>query len=220
MDGRALAELHDLCSRDEELASAVARLRELETAVTQTRARAAAIDAFFAAYPAEESRAIAAVHSAAADLERRRDELAASEDDLASARNNEERDLAEKAFGRARDHVAVAEAGLLRAQTACEEHQRDAAELPTELSRLEAEARKISSSAPDLPTPGVGAGALGAWASHAHAELFVGLSQLASQRERIIREANELASMLLGESTYGSTVAQTLRQVEARATAR
>ena len=216
MDGRAIAELHDLCRRDEELASAVAQLRELEAAVVQIRTRAAAIDAFFAAYPAEKSRTIAALHSAAADLERRRGELAAAEGDLASARNTEERELAEKAFGRARDHVAVAESGLLRARSACEELEREAAELPTELERLEAEARTINSSAPDLPTPGVGPGSLGDWASHAQAELFVGLSQLAAQRERIIREANELASMLLGEATYGSTVAQALRQVEAR----
>jgi len=35
-----------------------------------------------------------------------------------------------------------------------------------------------------------------------------------SSREQIVREANELASMLLGDPTYGSTVAQALARVE------
>jgi hypothetical protein len=52
------------------------------------------------------------------------------------------------------------------------------------------------------------------WASRAHAELFVAAGQIDVQRERIIREANELASMLLGEPTYLTTVAQALTRVE------
>ena len=154
------------------------------------------------------------------ELGRRHKELTTTESELAAARNDEERAHAEKALARGRDHVAVAESGLLRARSAYEELEGDAAELPSELSHLEVEAGEISRSAPDLPTPGTGPRALSAWASHAHAELFVALSQLGAQRERIIREANELASMLLGEPTYGSTVAQALRQVEARAQAR
>ena len=63
--------------------------------------------------------------------------------------------------------------------------------------------------------PGEGPRALIDWSSHAHAELFVATRQLDAQRERIIREANELATMLLGESTYGSTTAQILARVEA-----
>jgi hypothetical protein len=51
------------------------------------------------------------------------------------------------------------------------------------------------------------------WSSHAHAELFVAAGQLDAQRERVIREANELATMLLGEPTYGSTVGQLAERV-------
>ena len=39
------------------------------------------------------------------------------------------------------------------------------------------------------------------------------------QRERVIREANELATMLLGEPAYGATVAQALARVEGLTTA-
>ena len=52
------------------------------------------------------------------------------------------------------------------------------------------------------------------WASSKHAELFVALGQLDTQRERVIREANELATALLGEPTFGSTPAQVLERVE------
>jgi hypothetical protein len=38
------------------------------------------------------------------------------------------------------------------------------------------------------------------------------------QRERLIREANELASMLTGEATYGSTAAQALHAAESART--
>ena len=64
---------------------------------------------------------------------------------------------------------------------------------------------------PDVPPLG---SSLVEWASHAHAELFVAAGQIDVQRERVIREANELASMLLGEPTYGATVAQALARVE------
>ena len=55
--------------------------------------------------------------------------------------------------------------------------------------------------------------ALVEWASHAHAELFVAAGQLDAQRERVIREANELATALLGEPTYGSTLEQLAQRV-------
>ncbi len=97
-----------------------------------------------------------------------------------------------------------------------EAFERDAAELPAELTTLEGDARGIAATA-HLPEPSPSAGPrnLAEWASRSHAELFVARSQIDTQRERISREANELASMLLGEATYGSTVAQALQRVRA-----
>jgi hypothetical protein len=62
-----------------------------------------------------------------------------------------------------------------------------------------------------------GARGLIEWASYTHAKLFVAAGQIATSRERLIREADELASMLLGEPTYGATIAQALARVEANA---
>ena len=217
MDARALAELHELLRRDEELAAETARLEELGAAVARTRSRAEAIDEFFAGYTVEDSRLRTVVAAAEEELARRHTELTAAERDLAAARDDVERERAESACSRARDHVTVAESSLLRARSAHDELEHAAAELPAELTRLESDAQAVSATTPDLPSPGVGPRALSDWASHAHAELFVALSQLAAQRERLTREANELASMLLGDPTYGSTVAQALRRVEAGA---
>lgn len=94
--------------------------------------------------------------------------------------------------------------------------EREAAALPQELPRLEAQARRVAAGTNGVRTPSSGPDGLVGWASHARAELFVTLSQLTTRRDRVIREANELATSLLGEPTYGSTVAQALRRVEAR----
>ena len=212
MDARAVEELQDLERRDDELAAAAERLRALEGGIAKIRERAEAIDAFFASYAEQQSGRRAEVTDAEVELAERREEQDRAEKDLEAARNGEERELRAKALSRARDHVAVALARLDRAHADFEQLEREAAELPSELTALEAQALELASS--DLPVPGPEG--LVAWASHAHAELFVALSQLDTRRDRIIREANELASSVLGEPTFGSTVAQARRQVEAR----
>ena len=55
------------------------------------------------------------------------------------------------------------------------------------------------------------------WSSRVRAHVFVAAGQLDSQRDRVIREASELGSMLLGEPLYGATPAQVRARVEAAA---
>ena len=208
MDERAVNELRRLADLDAVLSAGGARLRGLDGEVAALRARTEAIDAFFASYTAEETRRERALQEADEELSRRGEELARAEKSLADARDDEARIHAEHGLARALDHIAVAEARRARAQGACDELERDAAAFPLELGDLEIRARAV----PDVPPP---EGSLVEWASHAHAELFVAARQVDAQRERVIREANELASMLLGEPTYGATVAQALARVEA-----
>jgi chromosome segregation ATPase len=198
VDSRALADLRSLAARDDELLVRAGELRERDREVAALRERAEAIEEFFARYPAEDDARRGALRGAEAEIARRREELSEAEAALAASDDPEH---AEKAVRRARDHIAVAESALLRARSAHEELELAAAELPLELAALEDRA-------------GVqGTRALVEWAAARHAELFVELGQIATQRERVIREANELASMLLGESTHGSTVAQALAKV-------
>jgi len=201
MDGRAVSELRALDERDRTLSERSARLRKADSDAACLRARAEAIDAFFSRYPEEESARRTAVRDAEAELQRRRAELEVARASLTDARSDDERRHAEKAVTRALDHVAVAESALSRAKSAHDELERDAAGLPRELAELEARA-------------GVqGAQALVDWAARTHADLFVELGQIDNQREWVIREANELATMLLGEPTYGSTVSQLAERV-------
>ena len=214
MDDRALNDLRSLAAQDAELAAATARLRELDSEAAEIRAAAEAVDRFFAAYPAEDTARGEAVRKAEAELARRGDELREAESRLAEARDEDARAHARHAVARAHDHIAVAEAGLARARAAHDELEREAAALPARMPALEAQAAAIAKEVSDVPAPGEGPRALVDWASHAHAELFVAAGYIDTQRERTIREANELASMLTGEPTYGSTAAQALARAE------
>jgi chromosome segregation ATPase len=207
MDERALHELKALAARDARLADDAERVHELDAQIRALRVRAEAIDAFFAAYPEEERRRRELADTARLELAERRTELAHAEAELETA-HDEARERAQSAVTRARDHVAVAEAALARETAAIAELERDASSLPEEVALLEERARVVAHEVPDRPAPPAGVRELVEWASHAHAELFVAAGQLDAQRERVIREANELATMLLGEPTYGSTVEQ------------
>lgn len=204
MDDRALSELQALDERDRDLSERAGRLRQADAEAAELRARAEAIDGFFAGYPEAEATRRAAVRDAEAELERRRAELAEARRLADEARSDDDRAHAAHAVSRGLDHVAVAESSLLRARSALDELERDAAALPDELVELERRAGVT------------GTHALVDWAARTHAELFVELGQIDLQRERVVREANELATMLLGEPTYGSTVGQALARVTAR----
>jgi chromosome segregation ATPase len=212
VDERAVNELRRLADLDAELSERAAALREQDGRIAAIRGRAEAIDAFFAAYPEEGARRSAELQAAQEEIARRREELADAERRLAEVQDDEARIHAEHAIARAVDHIAVAASRGERAQFAYDELERNASALPRELDELEARARAV----PDVPPLG---GSLVEWASHAHAELFVAAGQIDVQRERVIREANELATMLLGEPAYGATVAQALARVEGLTTA-
>ena len=201
MDDRAVSELRALDERDRGLSERAQRLRDADSEAAGLRARAEAIEAFFSRYPEEESARRDAVREAEAEVERRRAELDEARRSADDARSDDERAHAEKAVTRGLDHVAVAESSLIRARSAYDELEREAAALPAELEELERRAGVT------------GARVLVDWASRTHAELFVELGQIDTQRERVIREANELATMLLGEPTYGSTVAQLAQRI-------
>jgi predicted nucleic acid-binding Zn-ribbon protein len=207
VDRRALSELRELAGHDAELTAEADELRRRDDDVAAIRVRAEAIDAFFSSYANQQARHGSAIAAARADLAHRLEELALADAVLARARDEDARIHAQHAVDRAHDHRAVAESTLQRAEGELAELERKAAALPHELAELERRA---------------GGGVAGArglieWASHTHAELFVAAGQIATSRERLIREADELASMLLGEPTYGATIAQALARVEANA---
>lgn len=213
MDSRAAGELQSLAERDEELARESGRLRTLDAAIAQIRARAEAIATFFAEHEPQDARLRDAERDSEVALEHRRAELSERTADLDAARSDEERELQLRRVERANDHVALAERAVEQAHEAHRALERTSDELSRELPAVEARARALTGELADVKEPAPCE--LIEWASHAHASLFVALGQVDAQRERVIREANELATALLGEPTYGSTPAQALALVEA-----
>jgi chromosome segregation ATPase len=207
VDERAVQELRALAARDGELAASRADVAERDAKIARIRTRGEEIDAALALHPAERARLDEELIDAAAELARRRSELDGAERDLAAAPDDDAREHARHAVERAVDHIAVAQSRVGRAEAVRADLEQQIAGLPAERQALEEQARALAET-PEF------FGALADWASRAHADAFVAAGQIDAERERIIREANELASMLLGEPTYGSTVAQAVERVE------
>jgi chromosome segregation ATPase len=214
MDERATGELETLRARDGQLAAETSRLRAADLHVTAIRRRVEAIAAELEAFPAELDRLSAAAFDAADELERRRAAAEAGTRELAGDHDNETRQRLEREATWARERADAAAGKFERATAAVEQLEGDTAEAPAELAALRIEALALAEATPVLGEPEPGTDGLVTWASRAQAELFVEVGQLDRQRDNVIREANELATMLLGEPTYGSAVAQAVERVE------
>jgi hypothetical protein len=210
-----LTVLRQLAASDDELGAEGERLRALAEEVERVRAGADAVESFFAHYTEEESRRRAESAAAREHAARRAEEARAAAAQLEAATGDEQRAAAERAAARANDRVAIAEARVARAEGAERELEREAGVHQEEIPALEETARRVSHELPELPAKPKGPRELLDWASRARATLFVAEGGIATQRERLIREANELGTMLLGEPTYGSTAAQVRARVEA-----
>jgi len=205
-------ELRALVRREREDAEESDRLHRLDADVAALRARAEAIAGFFAAEREEGARLQRAEEEAIDEVAQREREIANADEELARARNETERALAEQRATRARDHLQVASLAAERAAENRAAFELEAAELTHELPRLEQSARALADEIPGDAT--LDDADLIDWASRARAALFVASSDVDARRERAVREANELASAVLGESTHGSTAEQALARVE------
>lgn len=215
VDDRTVGELRELERRDDELAATAGRLRSLDGEIASVRRRSEEIDAFFAGYPTAEARRREAVAAAQAELEQRERDLDAARRAFDQAKEGDERAAAERVLERARDHVSVAVERVARAAAAREELEREAGELPRELPPLAERAGAVAGELDGVGVPESAPRALIDWAGRAHASLFVALAQVNGQRDRLIREASELAAALLGDPVFGSTLGQIRARVEA-----
>ena len=220
-----LALLRDLERADEAVAAELAELDELYTEVEELRGRALELQEFFAGLPAAREAAAADVASAEQRLSQARDaledavgELARAEAEadaerLAEARRIElrERDavlIAEHRSAAARDHAAELETRAETAEretTALEERARELAEALLARPRLTGEA---------VARPEPGASGVAVWGTRARAALLVARSQLAAERDAVVRQANELGAVVLGEELPPQGAAAVARRVE------
>jgi hypothetical protein len=218
-----LAHAQELERRDRELADQIRRLTDLTVRVETVRRRAEETLTFLTGLP-EERRRLRAAHE-----EAERDVLAATKALDAAVERRLEAELggkgpaeaerrAEEAARRVLDE-AVARVERLERRLAALEERAEA--MRTQALALEDEAGVLAAELSEIPRvshgtvlqPPARLEGIPEWGARVEAALLVARSGLETERERVVREANELASSLLGEQTALS-VAQVRERLE------
>jgi hypothetical protein len=217
MDGR-VAELHRLERADEAVAAELAEAEELYRGVERVRTRALELRDLLLRLPEERAAAGEAVAEAERSLEEARRAHAASTAELetAEAGGDSERVAAARRFEvRARDHLHVREHAAELDQRA-DAADREASELEEGAGELAgALLRRPRLADESVAAPAGGLEGLVEWGTSARAALLVARSQLASERDAVVRQASELGTVLLGEELPSLTPAAVARRVEA-----
>ena len=211
---------------DERLARAIADVGTLAGDVEEVREDAARLRSFFDGLPLEREAAAATLAAAHEELEHRRTELERAEAELARvaerSRDEEAVAAARRAAARARDAVGMAERKVERSVDVADALERDATSARRETPEVERRARELGERLARVPRlsreaaapPPEGLDAVAGWAARARAGLFVVRGGLESERERVVRQANELYASAVGEPSYAASVALVRKRLE------
>jgi chromosome segregation ATPase len=221
-----LAAAAELEARDERIGAELAELAELAARAARVDERARELVVFLEAVPAE----LAALDGQREILQRRLEQARAQEAaaaqrlvELEGARRAQARRVqAERERDQAGEAAEDASRGLERLQERRDKLLGEESSAHTEADALADEAREVAAevrrqsrvSASGRGEPGLGLAGLTAWADRVQAALLVARSGLDSERERLVREANELGSAVLGEPLGGSSVTVVRRRLE------
>jgi hypothetical protein len=172
------------------------------------------------ALPAEREEAGRTLVEAEREVEERR--LSHEEAHAAAAAGDEP--AARRAEVRAHDLLHSAKRRELHARAELELLDHEHEQLAQEAVAVGRRATQIAArlaERPGLPdavghAPGDSLDGVVDWATEARAALLVAGSNLAAQRDAVIRQANELGALLLGEPLAARSPAAVLRQIEAR----
>ncbi len=214
----------DLERRDVAVAAEIDRARTLADGAKEIAARAEAIGALVGRAPAEhaamdraEAEAVALRSVADADCAAAVARLEAAGrkgHDVADAqRDHGQAQVAARDAAARVDRITCTRATLVKSERAAR----------ADVSNLIAEAQAIAGQLADLPrvstsgrvSPEPTLDGLSEWAARVHVALLVVRGQLDVERDRLVREANELGSVVLGEELAGNSVARVGRQVRA-----
>jgi len=221
-----LAAAVDLERRDGEVAALLEQVAELGRRAGEIRERAGALHALLDSAPgeiAELDRRAAAADDAAAEAAAALAEADRRLRDVeARPPGDDARVAAERDLDSARERVADATAGVGRLARERGELVASVAAARAEAAALSEAARLVSEALQQLPRisrsgrepPGSDLVHLDEWASRVRAALFVVSGQLEGERDRLVREANELGSVALGEQLSGSSVTLVRRRLE------
>jgi hypothetical protein len=225
MPDRRLAFIRELEQADEAVAAVLTELDELYASCEAVRERALELEAFFVRLPDERAASALAEKEArvAAEEQRAAAARAAQELRAAEAAGDDERLAAARRFDvRARDGMGMAE----RLRREAEEH---AARLDAQADAADGEAKELARRAAELagalaerPRLAAEAGAppeeslpgIAEWGTRARAALLVSRGQLGAERDAVIRQANELGTLVIGEPLTATSAAGVVRRVE------
>ena len=207
-----LAYARELEAEDAALAAALDEVDHAREEASSLRERAEHAADFLARLPERRAAVARAVAEAEAELERRRAELQVAESELERAAKEEAVLAARRAVVRTQDLVASAERKIERLHLDAAAVEDEAAAVLAELPELDHLAAELAPRVEGLPDPAdIG---VAAWAARAEAALFVRRGGLEAQRERVIRQANELGAAAFGEPLLSSSVSLVRERLE------
>jgi hypothetical protein len=220
-----LALLAELERTDEAIGAELAELDELAAAADAIHERAVELERLFARLPEEREAAAAAVEEADQALAAAQEALESAREVLAAAKkvDDPERLAEARRFEvRARDHVHIGDrkAAAAREHAAELESRGDAAQV--EAAELERRAQGLADVLRKRPrltddavaAPGSGPSGVADWGTPVRAALLVARSQLAAEKDAVVRQANELGAVVLGEEIPATSAAAVAQRVE------
>jgi chromosome segregation protein len=227
VDDSLVAAAADLEQRDNELAATLDGVDTLARRGARVHERAAALESFLADVPAElaelEREGAEAVERRA-DADRQLTEASREAEDVVRSRraSEEARARAERTLAHAREAAADAAGRIDRVAARRRRLLDEEAAARAEATALAEEAVDTAAAVRELPrvsdsgriAPGGTLPDLVAWADRVGAALVVVRGGLVAERERLLREAGELAAAALGEPLYGVSVAAVRRRLE------
>ncbi len=209
----SLAFAAELEERDAALAAQLELLLGLGDAVDGLRVRALELAELLARVPDDRQHLEDAHGGAEQDVDAARSALAEAERALERARGEDARATAERHRAHAATDLRTAAERVERLAARREALELEAEQAAAEASALGSRASELARRLDDAPrasrtdAPGEGLAELAEWGSRAHAAVLVARSGVETERERVVREANELAAAVLGEPLYATSVA-------------
>jgi chromosome segregation ATPase len=197
----------ELERRDADLARSLADVERMQADVDELRTHGGTTRAFLDALPQLIARREGDVQAAADAHDEAQAQVAAADAALARARKDDQRLEAERDRQQALAAVSDAERWGEQARSALDAAHAEGEQHRAAADRIAVRAQELAPRVRDVPPPGEGlAGAL-EWAARARGALLLEHSNLVSEREMIIREANELTASVLGEPLVSAAVA-------------
>jgi chromosome segregation ATPase len=222
-----LSHARELERRDSTIARELEAVAAVAQRVSAVLERASEVRTALTALPGELDELTRRLGSAENEADAAKSALAQADDRvtaLARSRRGKEDELdrAEREATTARQLLADAESGVVRSREHLEELRASEPRLREDAGTLVREAEGLGNELARLPRiseteilrPGESFEELEQWGLLARSALLVSRGTLEAERERLVVEANELAALVLGDSSAGSSVTLVRRRLE------